>query len=90
MRRRRVARSDAVGAAEAVPDKAPRSQWWDVWDQFKSHRGALLGSGFLIFITLAVLFGPYIWTLDPQKLDIRAKDIRPIYYAIWDGGAKVD
>ena len=36
----------AHAIAEAVPDKPPRSQWWDVWDQFKSHRGALMGSGF--------------------------------------------
>ncbi len=71
------------------PPKEPRSQWKDVWDQFKHHKGALFGGGFLIFITLAVLFGPYIWTIDPQKLDIRNKDLRPIYVALWDGTAKV-
>lgn len=67
----------------------PRSQWRDVWDQFKSHRGALLGGGFLVFVTLAVLVGPYIWTVDPQRLDIRAKDIRPIYTVLWESGVKV-
>ncbi|WP_299148746.1 ABC transporter permease [uncultured Tateyamaria sp.] len=71
------------------PPKEPRSQWKDVWDQFKHHKGALFGGGFLIFITLAVLLGPYIWTLDPQKLDIRNKDMRPIYTALWDSTAKV-
>ena len=71
------------------PPKAPRSQWKDVWDQFKHHKGALLGGGFLIFITLAVILGPYIWTVDPQKLDIRNKDMRPIYVALWDSTAKV-
>jgi peptide/nickel transport system permease protein len=71
------------------PSKPPRSQWVDVWDQFRKHKGALFGGGFLLFITFAVLFGPYIWTLDPQKLDIRNKDLRPIYTAIWDSGAKV-
>jgi len=71
------------------PPKEPRSQWKDVWDQFKHHKGALFGGGFLIFITLAVLFGPYIWTIDPQKLDIRNKDLRPIYVALWDSTAKV-
>ena len=40
--------------------------------------------------SVCVSIGPFIWTLDPQKLDIRAKDIRPIYTAIWDGEAKVD
>ncbi|WP_415402538.1 ABC transporter permease [Tateyamaria sp. SN3-11] len=71
------------------PPKAPRSQWKDVWDQFKHHKGALFGGGFLVFITLAVILGPYIWTVDPQKLDIRNKDMRPIYVALWDSTAKV-
>jgi len=80
------------GVTEAVPSghKAQgRSQWWDVWDQFKTHKGALIGAAFLIFITLFVLIGPLIWQVDPQKLDIRNKDLRPIYTVIWDGDAKV-
>ncbi|WP_299280326.1 ABC transporter permease [uncultured Tateyamaria sp.] len=81
---------DALAALQdKEPPKEPRSQWKDVWDQFKHHKGALFGGGFLIFITLAVLLGPYIWTLDPQKLDIRNKDMRPIYTALWDSTAKV-
>jgi len=71
------------------PQKPPRSQWKDVWDQFRKHKGALFGGGFLLFITLFVLFGPLIWQLDPQKLDIRNKDIRPIYTWLSDGDAKV-
>lgn len=70
------------------PGKPPQSQWKEVWQQFRKHKGAVWGGGFLLFITLAVLFGPYIWTIDPQKLDIRAKDMRPIYVALWDGDAK--
>ncbi len=71
------------------PSKPPRSQWKDVWDQFRKHKGALFGGGFLVFITLFVIFGPYIWTIDPQKLDIRNKDVRPIYTWLWDSDAKV-
>lgn len=71
------------------PQKAPQSQWKDVWQQFRKHKGAVWGGGFLLFITLAVIVGPWIWTLDPQKLDIRAKDMRPIYVWLWDGSAKV-
>ncbi|WP_137699907.1 ABC transporter permease [Marimonas lutisalis] len=69
--------------------RPPRSQWREVWDQFKHHKGALLGGGFLLFVTLAVLFGDMVWQLDPKKLDIRNKDIRPIYTAIWNSDAKV-
>ncbi|MEN8935137.1 MAG: ABC transporter permease [Planktotalea arctica] len=71
------------------PSKPPRSQWRDVWDQFRKHKGALFGGGFLLFITLFVIIGPYIWTLDAQKLDIRNKDMRPIYTWLWDGSAKI-
>lgn len=71
------------------PSKPPRSQWKDVWDQFRKHKGALFGGGFLIFITLFVILGPLIWQLDPQKLDIRNKDVRPIYTWLWDSDAKV-
>ncbi|WP_300547614.1 ABC transporter permease [Roseovarius sp.] len=80
--------TEIIAPDAVVPTQPTRNQWWDVWDQFKSHKGALLGSGFLIFITIAVLFGPYVWTLDPQRLDIRAKDIRPIYNLLWDGSVK--
>ncbi|WP_375257919.1 ABC transporter permease [Citreimonas sp.] len=71
------------------PSRPPRSQWRDVWDQLRKHKGALFGAGFLLFITLAVLVGPFIWTVDPQQIDIRNKDMRPIYTAIWDSSAKV-
>ena len=70
-------------------DQPPRSQWRDVWDQFSHHKGAMMGGIFLLLITLAVLFGDLIWQLDPKKLDIRAKDFRPIYTALWNSEAKV-
>lgn len=62
----------------ATPAKT-RNQWWDVWDQFRTHKGAVIGLGFLIFITLFVLIGPWLWTIDAGKLDVRNKDLRPFY-----------
>lgn len=70
------------------PSKPPRSQWKDVWDQFRKHKGAMFGGGFLVFITLFVIIGPLIWQVDPQKLDIRNKDMRPIFTLLVDGDAK--
>lgn len=70
------------------PQKEPRSQWRDVWDQFSKHKGALIGGGFLLFITLFVLLGPLIWQVDPNALDIRNKDLRPIYTLLWDNEAR--
>ena len=88
--------TDQSGSEEtfgALKDKGPvappASQWADVWRQFRRHKGAVFGGGFLIFITLFVLVGPWVWPVDAQKLDIRAKDMRPIWTVLWDGSAKV-
>ncbi|MEL6451038.1 MAG: ABC transporter permease [Pseudomonadota bacterium] len=81
--------TDFTGALQdKVLTSAPSSQWRDVWYQFSKHKGALFGGGFLIFITLAVIFGPYLWTIDPQKLDIRNKDWRPVWVLLWNGDAR--
>ncbi len=46
----------------------------DAWFQFRNHKGALFGSGFFIFILLFVAFGPLVWTIDPQLVDIRTRN----------------
>ncbi len=73
----------------AILVEKPRSQWRDVWDQFRSHKGAFVGLCFLVFITLFCAIGPLLWDIDPGKLNIRNKNLRPIFTAIWDSGAKV-
>jgi peptide/nickel transport system permease protein len=65
------------------------SQWRDVWRQFRSHKGAVLGLLFLLFITLFCVAGPWIWPVDPGALDVRNKDLRPIYTTLWNSEAKV-
>jgi len=54
-----------------------RSQWADVWDQYKTHKGAVVGMGFFAFICLLVALGPYLWTLEPNFIDIRARNQGP-------------
>jgi len=54
-----------------------RSLWGDVWSQFATHKGALIGSAVFLFIVLTVLVGPYIHTVDPQLLDILDKNQGP-------------
>jgi len=82
--------TDATTATAApVTDEKARNQWVDVWAQFRTHKGAMAGLVFLVFITLFCAIGPLLWDVDPGKLDIRNKDVRPIYTAIWDGDAKV-
>src|SRR6056297_1072914 len=63
--------------ADEVPTAPPHSQWRDVWDQFKTHRGALAGMLVLLFIILAVFLGPYVWPYDAGFIDIRARNQGP-------------
>ena len=59
-----------VNADTAELATPPRSQWLDVWDQFKHHKGALIGGGFFIFVILAVFLGPFFWTVEATYIDI--------------------
>src|SRR6056297_3035972 len=79
-----------VAAASLEEYRPPRNQWWDVWDQFKTHKGALFGLGFFILALLFVFIGPLIWSIDPQYIDIRPSHghgpIGPGYDGADDGG----
>ena len=84
-----------AGLDPATEYKPPRNQWLDVWDQFKKHRGALIGAAVFVFILVGVFLGPQIWRQDPQFVPpvvemIKIRDTRPIYTVLWDSGAKVD
>ncbi|EAQ26523.1 MULTISPECIES: ABC transporter permease [unclassified Roseovarius] len=63
--------------ADTGPTAPPRSQWRDVWDQFKSHRGALAGGVILVLIIVAVFIGPHVWPYDATFIDIRARNQGP-------------
>ena len=63
-----------VGATEAMALPVARSQWHDVWDQFRTHKGALLGAGVFLTICLVVLLGPLVWPIDPTETNIRARN----------------
>ncbi len=64
-------------AADLVTEH--RSLWTDVWRQFKTHKGALAGMIILVIIVLAVIVGPYLWTVDPSFLDVRARNKGPSF-----------
>lgn len=74
--------SDKPGQAPfRLPQSAgvepPRNQWLDIWDQFRRHKGALLGGLVFVAILFAVLAGPWLWTVDPSYIDIRARNQGP-------------
>ena len=63
--------------AGPVPDRPPRSQWLDVWDQFKTHKGAMLGGIIFVLIVLAVFLGPWFWDVEATYIDIRSRNQGP-------------
>ncbi len=70
--------TDRVKTTTATQDMGQhRSLWGDVWSQFKTHRGALVGSAVFLIILLAVTIGPFIYDTDPQFLDMRARNKGP-------------
>lgn len=55
----------------------PRNQWWDVWDQFRTHKGALIGMVIFAIIVLGTLLGPLFWDVDPKYINIRSRELGP-------------
>ena len=53
--------------ASTTPPK-PASQMRDIWNQFRTHKGALFGLIVLGFLIVAVIIGPYLWI--PEKLTV--------------------
>jgi peptide/nickel transport system permease protein len=51
--------------------RPPKSPWRDVWDQFRTHRGALMGAIVLALILAFCFLGPLVWPHDPITPNIR-------------------
>ena len=62
-------------AVEEMPQH--RSLWGDVWAQYRTHKGALIGTLVFMTIVLIVVAGPFVHTVDPQFLDILSKNLPP-------------
>lgn len=69
----------AGALSDPIPVAPPRSQWRAVWQQFKTHRGALLGGIIFLVIVLAVFIGPLVWPYDATYIDIRARNQGPSF-----------
>ncbi|MCK1668913.1 ABC transporter permease [Bradyrhizobium sp. 153] len=60
-----------------APNGSSRSQWFDVWEEFKSHKGALTGAAIFFLIFVGVVFGPYFWRVSPTYIDFAALNAGP-------------
>jgi peptide/nickel transport system permease protein len=56
----------SLESSELIQELKHRSLWADVWIQFRKHKLAMLGVVILGIMVVAVLFGPLIYTVDPE------------------------
>lgn len=47
----------------------PRSQWADVWAQFRHHKGAMAALMLLALLMTFVVVGPVVWRIDPNFIE---------------------
>lgn len=66
-------------ATNTVDTRPSRSFAGDLWRQFRAHSGGVAGLVVFTFIVVAVYVGPLIHTIDPNKIDIRAKNQGPSF-----------
>lgn len=60
-----------------LPTTPPRSQWAEVWSQFRHHKGAMAGAVIFALILAAVFIGPLLWPIEATFIDIRARNQGP-------------
>ena len=56
-------------SAAPIKLEKPRSQWRDVWVQFRQHKGAMVALVLLGLIACFVFIGPLIWRIDPNFIE---------------------
>ncbi len=60
----------APGGLQLVaPERKQRTLWGDVWERFRRHKLAMLGSFIFILLILLTAVGPYFYTADPKYAD---------------------
>ncbi|HET8568381.1 MAG TPA: ABC transporter permease [Candidatus Limnocylindria bacterium] len=58
-----------LAAEDVWATRKPRSLWGDAWRQFRRHRMAMAGLVVFVFLALASVFGPSVYTADPREID---------------------
>jgi peptide/nickel transport system permease protein len=63
--------------SEAVLRRPARSLWSDTWRQFRRHRLAMFGVTTFLFLLIATLIGPFLWTTPGDAIDYSAGLLTP-------------
>jgi peptide/nickel transport system permease protein len=60
-----------------VGRRKQRTLWGDAWAQFRRNRLAMLGLATLLLLVILCVFGPLVYTTDPEHIDILAAEQAP-------------
>ncbi|MCY1666019.1 ABC transporter permease [Rhizobium sp. SL86] len=71
--------TDATMTAAAIKKAEAETPAMLFWRKFRRHKGGVAGLAIFIAILLIVFVGPFIHTIDPNKIDIRAKNQGPSF-----------
>ena len=66
-----------LAAGVELADRPQRNQWLDVWDQFRTHKGALVGAAVFLTILLFIFIGPLLWKTDPGYANLLMRNKAP-------------
>ncbi|CAN5896438.1 ABC transporter permease [soil metagenome] len=64
-------------ASKAASPKTSNSQWLETWRQFAKHKGAVVGMVIFLIIVLTVVFGPWVYPIDPQYNNLLERNEGP-------------
>src|SRR5215510_11775919 len=60
-------------ASAPAAKRVSHSPWAEAWRRFRRHKLAVVGMALLVLMTLAVLIGPFVWTVPINEIDFTAK-----------------
>lgn len=69
-----VANSPLAGA---LAPRKHRTLWGDVWARYRRHKLALFGTIVFFILILGTLFGPLLYTVNPEYIDITNSSLPP-------------
>ena len=67
--------SNSAPSSVAIPASLapPSSLGGEAWKRFRRHKLAFAGAVLLLLIILAVVLGPFFWTLPINEIDFKSK-----------------
>lgn len=63
--------------AQTLSTRKHRTLWGDVWVRYRKHKLAIFGTVVLLILMLGTFFGPLVYTVSPEYIDIMQSSLPP-------------